>query len=131
MPWQQRGVVADAAETRSRECFVADARMRMRRDDDIRARGDGIGRHQLRILQHVYRYAGGLRRHRNPVVGCGGDHASDVDAFLPQRLEHRRAEIARSHQCDLHRIGRARKRTRDGRRLRVGNDRRIDSVVVG
>ena len=89
MPRQQRRVIADAAQARVGQRLVAHARVRVRGDDEIRARGDGFSRHDLRILEHVDFDPGRLRRERQPVVRGRRDDARKLDPFLlAQRLEH-------------------------------------------
>ena len=93
MAWQQRRVIADAAQPRARERRVADARMRVRRDDQVGAVGDRVGRNRLRIFEDVHRHAAGGRRECHTVVRCGRHDLRDVDAILHQRIEHQRTEI--------------------------------------
>ncbi len=102
MPRQQRRVIADAAEARAGERVVADARMRMRRDDQVGVVRNRSGGHELRVVEDAHRHAGRLRRNSEPIVRRRYDDPRNLDAVIVQRLEHAGAEVAGSNQRALH-----------------------------
>ena len=102
VPRQQRRVIADAAQPRACKGLVADARMRVRGDDQVGSVRYRDSRNDLRILEHVHRYAGCLPRQRETVIGGGRHYLGDVDTVLRQRIEYERAEISRSDQRAFH-----------------------------
>src|SRR5262249_34215882 len=102
MPRQQRGMVADAAEARLRERFLADAGVSVGGDDEIGPVEDRRSRHEHAVVEDHDIEPCRLARLRQPVVGVRRDHARDLEAFRQQALERCGSEIARTNQRDLH-----------------------------
>jgi len=99
---QQRGVITDTSELCRGQGFPADARVAVRRHDQVGAVGD-LGSHdKLGIGLHSDFDTGGAGRCGEPVFGVGNHDACDVDTVLPQHVQRGHAEMAGADEGDPH-----------------------------
>ncbi len=102
MPWQQRGVIADAAKPGCGKGLSGDAGVAVRGHDQIGTIGDFRGDHQPGIGLHGDLDAGSTGGRGKPVFAVGDDDPDDLDAVLAQHVECRHAEMARADQGNPH-----------------------------
>ena len=105
MARQQRRVIADAAQARARERLVAHARVRVRGDDEVGALRRSPRRERSSDSSSTCTgmpAACAASASRSSAAGAT-TRAMSKPPVLAQCLEHRGAEIARSHQCAFHR----------------------------
>jgi hypothetical protein len=88
MPWQQRRMITNAPQTRTRQRLLADPCVGMRGHNEFRPLGDRTSRHILGIFEYVDGHAGFLRGERQPVVGRRRNDARDFGAIALQCFEH-------------------------------------------
>ena len=76
-------MIADAAQARTRERVVADARMRVRGDDQVGVFGDRAAfGHEPGIFDHVHGEAGLTARHGQTIIGGRRHDAGNLDAVF-------------------------------------------------
>ena len=103
MPGQQRGVITDAAQASPRQRLVADARVRVRGDDEVGAFRNGVPRHDFGVVEHMQRHPRRNGRQCQPVIGRRGDDAGELNAFFfAKRLKYRGSEKTGTDQCAFH-----------------------------
>ena len=103
MSRQQRRMIANATEARTRQRLPADPCVGVCSHDELRSLGDRSSKHILGIFEQVDRHTGFLRRERQSVIGGGRNHARDFGAIVAQRFEYLGPKEAGPDQCALHR----------------------------
>jgi len=95
-------VIADTSELCRGQRLPADARVAVRRHDQVGAVGD-LGSHdEPWIGLHSDFDTGGAGRCGEPVFGVGNHDACDFDTVLPQHVQRRHAEMAGADEGDPH-----------------------------
>ena len=102
VPRQQRGVIADAAESRGRQRFPGHAGVAVGGDDQIGVGCDFGGDHEFRVGLHSDLDTRGLGRGGQPVFAVVNDDAHDIDPVLAQHVEGRHAEVAGTDKRNPH-----------------------------
>ena len=101
--WQQRRVVAHAAQTGAGQCVVAYARMGVGRHDHVGTFGNGLTRHHFGVSQHVHGNASRAACVCQAVVRFGCHHAAHFYAGLFQQgRQYRGTKILRTNQGNFH-----------------------------
>ena len=96
------GANAAATQLRRGKGSPADARMAVRRHDQVGAASDFGSPNDLRISLHGDFDPGGSGGGSEPVLRVGHDDAGDFHAVLPQHVQRRHAEMAGADEGDPH-----------------------------